>query len=442
MAVKKNLPVLPKKSNTTTTAVTKPAVTGSKFAPVAHDGGGTVTNITPVQKPAVTGSQFAPVAYYADAGVASPNKAPMTTPTVVPPAVEPPVPVTGGGNSGSTGGGGGKNAGGGVEYAAPTFSVNYSPFQQSGAVAQALAMTNELLAQLTSGKTSYTDQIASLLREYQNREAFAYNPDEDLMFQNMLASAMRGGQTAMMDTMGQAAALTGGYGSTYSQAVGNQAYNQYIQGAYDTLPDYYQMAFDAYNREGDAMLNQIDMLNDADATEYERMYNAYTQNYANAMNLYNQEYAQWENEQTQRLNEAEMAYRYAALAQEQAQFEASLAQEKAQYEAKLAQEQAQYEADQQRYSAERAQAQAQFDAEMAYKNASLSAKNNNDNTVELKTPSVSQYETALAKYANGADEYNAYLAALEGSGVNVDKVTQYVSDHRKQSNSFWESWFN
>ena len=42
--------------------------------------------------------------------------------------------------------------------------------------------------------------------------------------------------------MGQAAALTGGYGSTYGEQVGQQAYNAYLQNLNDIVPQLQQQA--------------------------------------------------------------------------------------------------------------------------------------------------------------------------------------------------------
>ena len=84
------------------------------------------------------------------------------------------------------------------------------------------------------------------MTQIQNREDFEYDVDKDPLFQQALASAMNSGKTAMQDTIGQASALTGGYGSTYATSVGNQAYNAYIEDAYNNLPEYYNMALQAY----------------------------------------------------------------------------------------------------------------------------------------------------------------------------------------------------
>ena len=97
----------------------------------------------------------------------------------------------------------------------------------------------------------------------------------------------------MQDTIGQASALTGGYGSTYATSAGNQAYNSFIEDAYDNLPQYYQMALEAYQMEGDELYRKYSMFSEADDKEYNRNVTAYdvTNQYRNrtydeAYNLY------------------------------------------------------------------------------------------------------------------------------------------------------------
>lgn len=189
---------------------------------------------------------------------------------------------------------------------ADTLAALKSQFQVSEAYQQAMDYTNKLLQQLSGGKTTYTDQISQLIADFQNREKFSYDASNDALFQQMLASSMDSGRTAMQDTMGQAAALTGGYGSTYSQAAGNNAYNQYVQEAYNNLPEYYQLALDAYNQEGQNMLNELSVLNDADAKEYDRLYNAYSANLGNAQSMYEKEFNEWQ-------SKVNNAYNYAGM---------------------------------------------------------------------------------------------------------------------------------
>lgn len=177
-------------------------------------------------------------------------------------------------------------------------------FEVSDAYKQAMEFTNAQLEQLSTGKTSYTDQIKDLMSQIQNREDFEYDVDKDQLFQQALSSAMKSGQTAMQDTIGQASALTGGYGSTYATSAGNQSYNQFIEDAYNNLPEYYQMALEAYQMEGDEMYRQLDMLNTADANEYQRLYNSWDANFKNAQNIWNQDFSTWEAGVNQAINSA------------------------------------------------------------------------------------------------------------------------------------------
>jgi hypothetical protein len=79
--------------------------------------------------------------------------------------------------------------------------------------------------------------------------------------------------------MGQAAAMTGGYGNSYAATAGNQAYQAHLEGLNDIVPELYQMAYDRYNQEGQDMLNQYSMAKGVYDTKYGE--------YADAMNQYN-----------------------------------------------------------------------------------------------------------------------------------------------------------
>ena len=74
----------------------------------------------------------------------------------------------------------------------------------------------------------------------------------------------------MMDTMGQAQAMTGGYGNSYAQGVGQQAYQGYLQGLNEQVPNLYQMALNRYIQQGDQMLDQYSMITSQEAQDYSR----------------------------------------------------------------------------------------------------------------------------------------------------------------------------
>ena len=149
------------------------------------------------------------------------------------------------------------------------------------------------LEKIQSGKTSYSDQVRDMIDKIMNREKFSYDVDTDPLFQQALASAMNSGKQAMQDTIGQASALTGGYGSTYATTAGNQAYNSFIEDAYDNLPQYYQMAMEAYQMEGEEMYRQYSMLSTEDEKEYNRNVTAYDATYQHRNQMYNEAYTQY-----------------------------------------------------------------------------------------------------------------------------------------------------
>ena len=108
-----------------------------------------------------------------------------------------------------------------------------------------------------------------------NYGEFSYNFNEDALYQQAVERYRQMGNMAMQDTMGQAAALTGGYGNSYAVSAGQQAYQSYLQEAHNMLPEYYQMALDRYNMGKDDLYDQYGML----MNEYEREYGLHSDEY-------------------------------------------------------------------------------------------------------------------------------------------------------------------
>lgn len=128
----------------------------------------------------------------------------------------------------------------------------------------------------------YDAQIDELLNKLLNREEFSYNEELDPLYQQYKDLYTKQGQLAMEDTMGQAAALTGGYSSTYSQAVGQQMYNAYLQKVTEMLPEFYDRAYGKYRDEGQDMKDLYGMYIDRDQVDFQR----YQQEVANAEMAY------------------------------------------------------------------------------------------------------------------------------------------------------------
>ena len=119
-------------------------------------------------------------------------------------------------------------------------------------------------------QSQWQTQLDDTMQKIMNREKFSYDLNGDALWKTYKDQYQTGGKMAMMDTMGQAAALTGGYGNSYAQGVGQQSYQGYMQGLNDKIPELYQMALDSYNREGDELLQQYSLMADRESTDYGR----------------------------------------------------------------------------------------------------------------------------------------------------------------------------
>lgn len=161
----------------------------------------------------------------------------------------------------------------------------------TGQPAQAAQATAPSTPAVPAYESPYAAQIDKTMEQVLNRPAFEYNAADDQMWQQYLDKYQQGGKLAMKSSMGQAAALTGGYGSSYAQAVGQQTFDSYMQDAADILPTLEQQAWERYNTEGDRLTQQLGILQDKENTEYSRyVYDqewAYQQEMANRENLQN-----------------------------------------------------------------------------------------------------------------------------------------------------------
>lgn len=117
---------------------------------------------------------------------------------------------------------------------------------------------------------TYGESMKDAMQKVLNRDKFRYDLNGDALYQQYKDRYIQQGKQAMMDTMGQASALTGGYGNSYAQQVGQQTYQGYLQGLNDKVPELYQLALDRYNQEGTDLLNKYGLLSDQYDKEYSR----------------------------------------------------------------------------------------------------------------------------------------------------------------------------
>lgn len=118
--------------------------------------------------------------------------------------------------------------------------------------------------------SQYDEKVNDLYGKIENREPFVYNAADDQLYQQYVDRYQNMGRKAMMDTVGQGAALTGGYTNSYAQNVGQQAYDEYLQGLNDKLMETYQLAYGQYRDQGQDMYNLFNAAGTLAGTDFDR----------------------------------------------------------------------------------------------------------------------------------------------------------------------------
>ena len=143
---------------------------------------------------------------------------------------------------------------------------------QESETAKALAQQIDIYRQNApeSYNFSQSEKIQSLLSQILDREDFSYDVNGDALYQQYKDQYTTQGKLAMLDTMGQAAAMTGGYGNSYAQTAGQQTYQGYLQQLGQVIPELYQLAYDSYESKGQALAQQYQALSQQEQEEYDR----------------------------------------------------------------------------------------------------------------------------------------------------------------------------
>ena len=142
------------------------------------------------------------------------------------------------------------------------------PAARSSSYDKAMETLQTAAKQAPSFSSDYDETISNLYQKISSREPFQYDYSTDPLYNQYKEQYVQGGKQAMRDTMGQAAALTGGYGSSYGQAVGQQQYDAYLQRLNDVLPDLYRTAYDQYEAEGNQLAKNMQLAGQMRDVEY------------------------------------------------------------------------------------------------------------------------------------------------------------------------------
>ncbi len=232
-------------------------------------------------------------------------------------------------------------------------------------------------------QANYDNALDSLL----NRKDFKFDVNNDALYKQMKENYANLGKLAMQDTIGQASAMTGGYGNSYAQTVGQQAYNSYMQQATDAIPELYQMALNRYSLEGDKLAQNLSALSSDRSTSYGEYQDAYNRA-ANERSYYENEYNNLYN----------LAYQAARDKVSDEQWAAQYALSKA--------------------SAARSSSSSS--------SSNGSGSGGDDST--LKDPTADMFDGALEAYnTSGEAGVNAFVEKYPG--YDTDKLFEYVNNH-------------
>ena len=145
---------------------------------------------------------------------------------------------------------------------------------------QALAALQQHSQTKPQYNNSYTDQLDSLYSQIVNRPAFNYDINSDALYQQYKDQYITGGLRAMRDSAANAAHLTGGYASSYSQALSQQQYGSYMRELTAMIPQLYDSALGTYQQQGQRLMDNYNLVDSMADEEYSR--------YQDALSGYNQ----------------------------------------------------------------------------------------------------------------------------------------------------------
>lgn len=147
--------------------------------------------------------------------------------------------------------------------------------------------------------SNYSDKITGLLDKAENMNFdFNYSLTDDPTYTSYRDQYVHNGQLAAQEAAGNAAAQTGGYGSTASVAASQQAYNESLTQLNNIVPDLYDKA---YNRQWNEFTDERDTLQQLasayqslDQQEYDQALSTWTNNFNQYITMANEYQSKYE----------------------------------------------------------------------------------------------------------------------------------------------------
>lgn len=117
-------------------------------------------------------------------------------------------------------------------------------------------------------QSQYSEKINSVLDGILNRKEFSYDFNADPLYQQYKDQYTQLGNQAMMNTVANAATMSGGYGNSYGVTAGAQANQAYMQQLNNVIPELYNAALQKYDMDTQNMYNQFSALGSQEDREY------------------------------------------------------------------------------------------------------------------------------------------------------------------------------
>lgn len=172
-----------------------------------------------------------------------------------------------------------------------------SNYQKGYSESSAVVEAKNKLAEIEKKKpgafvSGFQEELDDLYDKIKNRDPFSWDMDSDALYQQYAEQYRRQGQNAMQDTIGQASAMTGGYGNSYAETAGFQAYQNYMNALNDKALEIYDRAKERYNEEGENLYKLYGLAGDRYQMDYDQYRDKmadFYQDYANAYNAFSDE---------------------------------------------------------------------------------------------------------------------------------------------------------
>lgn len=152
----------------------------------------------------------------------------------------------------------------------PKQNENTAPLKETSPLENYVSAQKALLnkGDFAFSENEWLKNVKDSLKNYDN---FSYDVNSDALYQQLVNQYVQQGKMASADVMGKAAGMTGGYGNSYANTVGNQVYQSYIQQLNNEIPALYESALNQHNMKKQALYDEYALL----MNEYDREYGLY-----------------------------------------------------------------------------------------------------------------------------------------------------------------------